>query len=109
MDHLNLTDDQRFDHLWERFKAELRKACGDRESVYTMRENAVTQRWGSRVHVGTPTADEHGEHFANIHVSTARNSSITAAYAEDMVTMAAHLMASAEEITAANEAKKEAA
>lgn len=104
-------ENDRFDELWAAMKQRVCEARGERacggDAFYTMGENVMAQRWGSRVFVGTPTMDENGKEFVNIHTSTTHASMMTSAYAEDLVNIAAHCMAAAQDIHEASEVAKQ--
>ncbi len=103
------TENERFDELWAAMKEKVREARGERDALHTMGENAISQRWGARVYVGTPTEDENGKDYVNIHTSTGHASMITSAYAEDLMSIAAHCIAAAQDINEAADKTRAAA
>lgn len=93
-----MNSNDNFDALWEDLKEQIRKARGERKSIYTMGENALTQRRGLRLQIGSLSEDATGKGYAYIHASIPGASLARGAYAEDLRAIAVECIAASLDI-----------
>lgn len=93
-----MNSNDNFDALWEDLKEQVRKARGERNPIYTMGENALTQLYGLRLQIGSLSKDETGKGYAYIHASIPGATLARAAYAEDLRAIAVECIAASLDI-----------
>jgi hypothetical protein len=96
----------RFDELWQDLKARMRGARGERESIRTFGENAITQRYGATVGVWEPDEDEDGKLACSFSVSMCNSSLRFATHREDLINIAAHCLGAVADMDELNNEKR---
>lgn len=88
---------ENFEALWADFKGRVASAHGHRQAIYTFGETVMTQRYGGRLSIGDI---EEFDEVDYVHLSVGRDSwsGMISLNKQDLLNIAAQLIAAAEEI-----------
>ena len=81
-----------FDNLWASLKDSIREQRGERKSIRTYGEDALTQQYGARVQVWDVEEDDNGKPEATIGVGMRNSSLHFAVHREDLMALAAQCL-----------------